>query len=180
VPKTARRPLGGWTLIFHQEELKTFCGARHQTNELARTGSVPPNQVRLCYGLRDRLLPAPEGKKSWRNPLFYSSMCWGWRAGGWRVLYSRWEPNRADRAEIARRRSREAGGERSHALEQLGGKELAIQSFTPTPSDRVENVQTVLGVANAKTVKLEPQSNTGWPSYSRDVTWRHENNSCYH
>src|SRR6266852_3357325 len=59
-------------------------------------------------------------------------------------------------------------------LDQLGGKELAIQNFYATPGvvRRGETVQLCYGVANAKTVKLEPQSNPVWPSYSRcvDVT----------
>src|SRR3989449_10682793 len=60
------------------------------------------------------------------------------------------------------------------ALEQMGGKELAIQNFYASPGTirRGETVQLCYGVANAKTVKLEPQSNSVWPSYSRcvDVT----------
>lgn len=59
-------------------------------------------------------------------------------------------------------------------LEQMGGKELAIQSFYATPGEvqRGEKVQLCYGVANAKTVKLEPQPNPVWPSYARcvDVT----------
>ena len=60
------------------------------------------------------------------------------------------------------------------ALDQFGGKELDIQSFYASPGavHRGESVQLCYGVANAKTVKLEPQSNPVWPSYSRcvDVT----------
>jgi hypothetical protein len=60
------------------------------------------------------------------------------------------------------------------ALEQMGGKELAIQNFYATPGTirRGETVQLCYGVANAKSVKLEPQSSPVWPSYSRcvDVT----------
>ncbi len=56
----------------------------------------------------------------------------------------------------------------------MGGKELAIQNFYASPGTirRGETVQLCYGVANAKTVKLEPQSNPVWPSYSRcvDVT----------
>ena len=56
----------------------------------------------------------------------------------------------------------------------FGGKELAIQDFYASPGEirRGETVQLCYGVANAKTVKLEPQPNPVWPSYSRcvDVT----------
>jgi hypothetical protein len=56
-------------------------------------------------------------------------------------------------------------------VEQLGGKELAIQNFYATPGlvRRGETVQICYGVANAKTVTLEPQSNPVWPSYARCV-----------
>jgi hypothetical protein len=56
----------------------------------------------------------------------------------------------------------------------MGGKELAIQNFYATPGEvrRGQTVQLCYGVANAKTVTLEPQSSPVWPSYSRcvDVT----------
>ena len=56
----------------------------------------------------------------------------------------------------------------------MGGKDLAIQTFYATPGEihRGQTVQLCYGVANAKTVTLEPQSNPVWPSYSRcvDVT----------
>ena len=54
----------------------------------------------------------------------------------------------------------------SIALEQLGGKELAIQNFYATPGTirRGETVQLCYGVANARTVKLQPQSNPVWLS----------------
>ena len=51
------------------------------------------------------------------------------------------------------------------------GKELAIQSFYASPGaiHKGESVQLCYGVANAKDVKLEPQPNPVWPSYSRCV-----------
>ena len=53
----------------------------------------------------------------------------------------------------------------------MGGKQLAIQTFYATPGEmrRGQSVQVCYGVANAKTVKLEPQSNPVWPSYARCV-----------
>ena len=43
---------------------------------------------------------------------------------------------------------------------------------SPAAIHRGEKTQVCYGVANAKTVKLEPQPNPVWPSYSRcvDVT----------
>ena len=94
-------------------------------------------------------------------------------AAGW-TLFSRWHQTREleTRAKQAQeQRQRESD---RLALEQLGGKELAIQNFYATPAfaRRGQTVQLCYGVANAKTVTLEPQSNPVWPSYSRcvDVT----------
>jgi hypothetical protein len=115
---------------------------------------------------------APQEKTPWKNPLFYSSIALGIAllVVAW-ILYSRWEENR-----LIERRSREEKSQKQAesdriALEQLGGKELAIQSFYATPGAirRGETVQLCYGVANAKTVKLEPQSNPVWPSYARCV-----------
>jgi hypothetical protein len=57
------------------------------------------------------------------------------------------------------------------ALDQMGGKTLDIQAFYANPGviHRGETVQLCYGVANAKTVKLEPQENPVWPSYARCV-----------
>ena len=53
----------------------------------------------------------------------------------------------------------------------MGGKTLDIQAFYANPGavHRGETVSLCYGVANAKTVKLEPQENPDWPSYSRCV-----------
>ena len=107
--------------------------------------------------------------------LLYSSIVLGIAllVVGW-ILFSRWQENRqieARNREEAARKQRESD---RAALEQLGGKELAIQSFYANPGvvHRGESVQLCYGVANAKTVKLEPQPNPVWPSYARcvDVT----------
>jgi hypothetical protein len=87
------------------------------------------------------------------------------------IFFSRWWQNRS-----IEYRTREAATEKQRAddraaLDQMGGKELAIQTFYATPGEirRGLSVQLCYGVANAKTVKLEPQSNPVWPSYSRCV-----------
>ena len=117
----------------------------------------------------------PQSKKILKNPLLYSSIVLGIAllVVGW-ILFSRWQENRqieARNREEAARKQRESD---RAALEQLGGKELAIQSFYASPGvvHRGESVQLCYGVANAKTVKLEPQTNPVWPSYARcvDVT----------
>jgi hypothetical protein len=117
--------------------------------------------------------PSPKTKSAFKNPLLYSSMLVGivllfvvW------TLFSRWQDNQA-----MERRARE---EKSHqqlesdrvTLERLGGKELAIQNFYASPGAirTGESVQLCYGVANAKTVTLEPQPNAVWPSYARCVS----------
>jgi hypothetical protein len=89
---------------------------------------------------------------------------------GW-ILFSRWMENRAfeKRAKVERTQKQEE--QDRITLEQLGGKELAIQNFYASPGQvhRGETVQICYGVANAKTVTLEPQPNPVWPSYSRCV-----------
>lgn len=119
--------------------------------------------------------PNPPKESAFKNPFLYS-----WTALAIvalvvvAVLVSRWMENRG-----VEMRARQAKIQQQHeqdniALEQMGGKELAIQSFYATPGtiSRGETVQLCYGVANAKTVKLEPQSNPVWPSYARcvDVT----------
>jgi len=53
------------------------------------------------------------------------------------------------------------------AIEQLGGSELAIQMLYATPEiRRGETAQVCFGVANAKSVTLEPQDHPVWPSHN--------------
>jgi hypothetical protein len=90
------------------------------------------------------------------------------------ILFSRWQENRSIENRANEEKFQKQQEQDRAALGQFGGKELAIQSFYATPGAirRGETAQLCYGVANAKTVKLEPQSNPVWPSYSRcvDVT----------
>jgi hypothetical protein len=123
------------------------------------------------------MLPQPDlpAKSIFKKPAFYSSavlivaifiVAW--------ILFSRWEENRTIDNRAKEERTQKQLEQDRIALEMLGGKELAIQNFYATPGEirRGQTVQLCYGVANAKTVKLEPQSNPVWPSYSRcvDVT----------
>ena len=108
-----------------------------------------------------------------KNPLLYSSAALGIAllVVGW-IFFSRWEQNRyIDRKSREEKRQKQLQDDRI-ALEQFGGKELAIQSFYASPGaiGRGETVQLCYGVANAKTVTLEPQPDEVWPSYARCVT----------
>jgi hypothetical protein len=89
---------------------------------------------------------------------------------GW-IFFSRWQENRAIEKKSREERTQQQLENDRAALEQFGGKDLAIQMFYASPGAvrRGESAQLCYGVANAKTVKLEPQSNPVWPSYSRCV-----------
>ena len=113
-----------------------------------------------------------ETKSVFKNPSLYSSIVLIGVAVvvGW-ILFSRWSDNR-----LIERRAAEEKQEKQHesdrtALDQMGGKTLDIQAFYANPGvlHRGESVQLCYGVANAKTVKLEPQDNPVWPSYARCV-----------
>ena len=109
-----------------------------------------------------------------RNPLLYTStlliivlIC---IAG---TFYVRRQQNR----EIEQQAADAAAKERTNdqlTIEQLGGDEFKILNFYATPPvvHAGEATQLCYGVSNAKTVKLEPQTNPVWPSASRcvDVT----------
>jgi hypothetical protein len=119
---------------------------------------------------------APETSRSaFKNPLLYSSLVVLIAAAvvSW-ILFSRWQETRQIERKDAQERAEKRKQNDVVALQQLGGKELAIQSFYASPGvvSRGQSVQLCYGVANAKTVKLEPQSNPVWPSYARcvDVT----------
>jgi hypothetical protein len=119
--------------------------------------------------------PDPQKKSALKNPFLYSWAALSIAAlvvSG--VLFSRWMENRTLEKRAGEERAQKQQEQDRATLEQMGGKELAIQNFYATPGTirRGETVQLCYGVANAKTVTLEPQSNPVWPSYSRcvDVT----------
>lgn len=119
--------------------------------------------------------PAPTKKSAFKNPSLYTSVlvvivvfvvAW--------TLFSRWRENRA-----YDQRQKQEQLERQHkadeaAIEQLGGNDLAIQMFYVSPAtiQRGETAQLCYGVANAKTIAIQPSAGDVWPSHSRclDVT----------
>ncbi len=114
-------------------------------------------------------------KAAFKNYRFYlpvaiaiSAMVVGW------ILLSRWFENKEIETRAAQARTKKQLERDKAALEQFGGKELAILGFYALPGEvhRGQAVQICYSVANAKSVKLEPQANPVWPSYSRcvDVT----------
>ena len=116
--------------------------------------------------------PDPPSKSIFKKPSFYSKVVFTVAAliVFW-IFFSRWWQNRS-----IEYRAKDAAAAKQRAddratLDQMGGQELAIQTFYATPGEirRGQSVQICYGVANAKSVKLEPQSNPVWPSFSRCV-----------
>lgn len=114
----------------------------------------------------------PQSKSILKKPTFYSKTVLAIAAliVFW-IFFSRWWQNHSiEYREKAAAAAKQRADDQA-TLEQMGGKELAIQTFYASPGEirRGQPVQLCYGVANAKTVKLEPQSNPVWPSYSRCV-----------
>jgi hypothetical protein len=113
--------------------------------------------------------PGQQKKSHLKNPFLYTSALIVIAAlyAGF-VIFTRWNENRS----IERQRAGQNAMQRSEsdraALEQLGGKELAIQSFYATPLiRRGESAQLCYGVANAKTLTIDPPVGELWPSHAR-------------
>jgi hypothetical protein len=112
--------------------------------------------------------PQREPLKGFRNPLLYTSVLLGIAVlyVGW-VFFSRWQENR----EMERKAAEEKRAEDKSVVEMLGGNRFAILNFYASPGEvrRGETAQLCYGVANAKTVRLEPQTSPVWPSYNHCV-----------
>lgn len=116
--------------------------------------------------------PVPVPKSPLKNPLVYSTAILVIALlGVVYVMLSRWQETRYAERQAARERVQKQREQDRIAVEQLGGKEFAILDFYASPRTirRGESAQLCYGVANAKTVKLEPQSSPVWPSGARCV-----------
>lgn len=116
--------------------------------------------------------PSSAPKTVFKNPLLYSSIVLAFVAlvVGW-ILFSRWsDTKQINRQADEQQKEKQRESDRV-TLDQMGGKTLDIQAFYANPGvvHRGETVQLCYGVANAKNVKLEPQTNPVWPSYARCV-----------
>ncbi len=127
--------------------------------------------------LTDSSGPAPNSERSgskgvFRHPLLYSSCILAIAAlyAGW-IVFSRWYENRQIERRAEQERAERQREEDRAVVEQMGGKELAIQMFYASPRSiaRGQSAELCYGVANAKSVTLEPQDNPVWPSPSRCV-----------
>lgn len=110
----------------------------------------------------------PEPRSAFRNPYLYSGILILAALGyvGW-VFYSRWQENR----EIERQAAEKRRAVDALTVENMGGNRLEIQNFYASPGiiHRGQTAQLCYGVANAKTVKLDPPEKAVWPSYARCV-----------
>ena len=116
--------------------------------------------------------PVSEQKSFLKNPLLYSSavLVVALLAVVF-VMFSRWQDSRNLERQAAQERAEKQHEQDRLAVEQLGGKEFAILSFyaSPTVIQRGESAQLCYGVANSKTIKLEPQTQPVWPSVAHCV-----------
>src|SRR5580700_6362256 len=104
--------------------------------------------------------PVSEPKSLLKNPLLYSSAILVVALlGVVFVMFSRWQDSRNMERQAAQARAEKQHEQDRAAVEQLGGREFAILSFYASPAviRRGESAQLCYGVANAKTVRLEPQ-----------------------
>jgi hypothetical protein len=116
--------------------------------------------------------PVSEPKSLLKNPLLYSSaILMVALLGVVFVMISRWQDKRNIERQAAQERAEKQHEQDRIAVEQLGGKEFAILSFYANPKEirRGESAQLCYGVANAKTVTLEPQAQPVWPSVAHCV-----------
>jgi hypothetical protein len=126
--------------------------------------------------------PPPSSKSAFKNPKVYSSLALvivllvvGW------IMGSRWLENRGIEKRAKEERTLKQQEQDRITVEQLGGRDLAIQNFYASPGEihRGGTVQLCYGVANAKTLTLEPQSNPVWPSHSRCVDVKPRKTTTY-
>jgi hypothetical protein len=116
--------------------------------------------------------PVSEPKSLLKNPLLYSSAVLVVALlGVVFVMLSRWQDSRNIERQAAAERAEKQHEQDRIAVEQLGGKEFAILSFYASPKEirHGESAQLCYGVANAKTVTLEPQPRAVWPSVAHCV-----------
>jgi hypothetical protein len=114
--------------------------------------------------------PPISQKSPWKSPFLYSSIFLVAIAAyvGF-VLLSRYESNRALERRDSENRLEQRRQDDLRAVEQLGGSNLTIRSLYIAPAiiRRGETADLCYGVANAKTVALDPPQGEVWPSHSR-------------
>ncbi len=116
--------------------------------------------------------PKEGERRGWNRALRYS-----WLAVGVVFLYVagtvllRWQENRKIDLENARKAAAQQAAEDRRAVESMGGNRFEILAFYATPPQvrRGDRVQLCYAVANAVSVKIDPEVEALRPSYSRCV-----------
>jgi hypothetical protein len=88
------------------------------------------------------------------------------------MLLYRWNQDRDFRAKEKAQAAAAQRAEDENSIENMGGTEFNILNFYAMPGEihRGESVQLCYGVANAQSVKIEPDINRGmWPSVTRCI-----------
>jgi hypothetical protein len=116
--------------------------------------------------------PLSRPKSILRNPLLYSSavLLFASLIVAF-VVISRWQDRRNMERQAAQEQREKQHEQDRLAVEQLGGKEFRILNFyaSPTVIRHGQTAELCYGVANAKSVKLEPQAPPVWPSVAQCV-----------
>jgi hypothetical protein len=114
--------------------------------------------------------PKEQPKSIAKNPLRYFSVLIALAVlySGY-IVFSRWHENRSLERRNAEEKAAHQRESDTRTLEQFGGKELAIQNFYGGPGiiHRGQSAQVCYGVANAKTVTIDPPIGSVWPSNAR-------------
>jgi hypothetical protein len=97
------------------------------------------------------------------------------------IIFSRWRDNRALEQEVTAKKTEAERTEARRSVEALGGGQFGILSFYAMPGGirRGGTAQLCYGVSNAKTVRIEPEAGSAWPSYSRCLTVTPEKDTTY-
>jgi hypothetical protein len=116
--------------------------------------------------------PVLRPKSMLKNPLLYSSAVLVVAALSVAfIVISRWQDRRNFERKAAEELAEKQHEQDRMAVEQLGGKEFLILSFYANPAviRRGQTAQLCYGVANAKSVRLEPETPPVWPSVAHCV-----------
>jgi hypothetical protein len=98
------------------------------------------------------------------------------------VLLYRWNQNREYQAKQKAEAAAAQRAEDESSIETMGGTQFNIINFYAMPGEihRGESVQLCYGVANAQSVKIEPDTKRAmWPSLSRCVDISPEKTTTY-
>jgi hypothetical protein len=108
-----------------------------------------------------------------KNPLFYTATFAGIAvlAVAW-IMFFRWYENREIERRAAQQHAEQQREQDLRSMRQFGGKDLEIMNFYASPGviRRGESTQLCYGVANVKTIRIDPPPAVSiWPSYARCI-----------